>query len=139
MGYLDPPEERTGILGWFDRRTPEFWVYGFCTIVILVIILKEPSKLLQPYSFNLHMRATPYIWSPQCPKRTFRKGIEQKVIRIELGCAREQYRFTDESVKLLNYGCCKTPYYRIGNDLLAMRCGSKDCLVDYVMKDAYYQ
>jgi hypothetical protein len=134
VAYLDPPKDPSGVLGWLDRRTPYFWLYLFFTLSISAIVFKDPAELLRPYSFNLHMRAAPYVWSPQCPSRAFKEGDW-----IELGCAREEYRFKDASVKLLSYGRSKTPYYRIGNDLLPLSCGSEGCIVYQIMKGAYYQ
>jgi hypothetical protein len=131
--YLDPTEEPTGLRGWVNHRTPYFWLYGICSVVFGIFIIINLPDLMRPYS-TIHQRAAPYVWSPQCPERRIQEGDI-----IELACAREEYRFKDDTKKLLGYGRSKTPYYRIGNNLIPLSCFRNGCRVEYVKRNAYYQ
>jgi hypothetical protein len=132
--YLDPPKERTGLRGWINRRTPYFWLYGLCGVVFGIFFIAGLPELMRPYDLNLHIRADPYVWSPQCPERQIESGDD-----IEFACAREEYRFTDQTKKLLTGRGGNTPYYRIGTNLIGLSCGYRNCTAQYIIKDAYYQ
>jgi hypothetical protein len=131
--YLGPPEEPTRLRGWLSRRTPYFWLYGICGVVFGAFLITNLPELMRPYSI-IHERAAPYAWPPQCRERQIEKGDD-----VEFGCVREEYRFNDQNKKLLISFRGRTVYYRIGNDLVGLACGSKDCIASYVMRDAYYQ
>jgi len=103
-------------------------VFGLPALIWIFVDASQPR-------IKVPVQAPPYTWSADCPEAEYKEDDT-----IPAGCKRDEYEIQNwRDYPTIAFAPRHQTFYRVGNDIDEIVCGTSRCQVNQTLRNAFKQ